>query len=451
MPASARVVVCGAGIAGISTAFHLTRLGLTDVVVVDSRPPLTLTSDKSTECYRNWWPTEPMVSLMSRSIDLLESYADESRNRFSLSRRGYLYVTADTSELAKMASDANRNAALGAGPVREHQDTSGGYEPAALDGYASDLAGADLFVTGDALRGAFPFIGETAVGGIHVRRAGWLSAHQLGAWMMEEATAVGAVFTTGEVTGVRMGKSGVSGVVVDGEATITCTSFVNAGGPLVRAVGRLVGVEVPVHSEIHQKVSFKDHKGGFDRSAPMVIWSDPQRIAWSLDEREFLIEAGNESVLGELPRFVHGRPEGGGESPWALGLWELAPKVTDAPQWPIEADPLYPELVVRGLTAMLPAMATYHDGLPEHSVDGGYYTKTIDNMPLIGPIGPPGSYVCAALSGYGIMAACAAGELTALHIADGPLPSHADAFRIERLDDAEYVSRVHQSQSDGQI
>src|SRR5256886_11256899 len=39
------------------------------------RSPLSLTSDKSTECYRNWWPGpgDDMVALMNRSIDLLRS------------------------------------------------------------------------------------------------------------------------------------------------------------------------------------------------------------------------------------------------------------------------------------------------------------------------------------------------------------------------------------------
>src|SRR3972149_6060616 len=50
-------VVCGAGIAGISAAYHLcVTQGLGKVLLVDERPPLSLTSDKSTECYRNWWP-----------------------------------------------------------------------------------------------------------------------------------------------------------------------------------------------------------------------------------------------------------------------------------------------------------------------------------------------------------------------------------------------------------
>jgi len=67
----ADVVVIGAGIAGVSVAYHLGVLHEVDrVTVVDPRPPLTLTSDKSTECYRNWWPNAPMVGLMNRSIDL---------------------------------------------------------------------------------------------------------------------------------------------------------------------------------------------------------------------------------------------------------------------------------------------------------------------------------------------------------------------------------------------
>ena len=52
---SGEVVICGAGIAGVAAAYHLAvRRGVRDVVLVDERPPLTLTSDKSAECYRNW-------------------------------------------------------------------------------------------------------------------------------------------------------------------------------------------------------------------------------------------------------------------------------------------------------------------------------------------------------------------------------------------------------------
>ena len=51
---TAEVVICGAGIAGIAAAYHLAvGRGVRGIVLIDERPPLSLTSDKSTECYRN--------------------------------------------------------------------------------------------------------------------------------------------------------------------------------------------------------------------------------------------------------------------------------------------------------------------------------------------------------------------------------------------------------------
>jgi sarcosine oxidase subunit beta len=88
--------------AGIAVAYHLTvRHGVRDVVLVDDLPPLSLTSDKSTECYRNWWPGpgDAMVALMNRSIDLMEEMARESENVFSLNRRGYLYATGQAARI----------------------------------------------------------------------------------------------------------------------------------------------------------------------------------------------------------------------------------------------------------------------------------------------------------------------------------------------------------------
>src|SRR3972149_2664420 len=102
---TAEIVICGAGIAGIAAAYHLAvRRGVTDVVLVDERPALSLTSDKSTECYRNWWPGpgDAMVGLMNRSIDLLEDLARQSDNVFHLNRRGYLYATARADQIDSM-------------------------------------------------------------------------------------------------------------------------------------------------------------------------------------------------------------------------------------------------------------------------------------------------------------------------------------------------------------
>jgi glycine/D-amino acid oxidase-like deaminating enzyme len=91
MGQTAEVVICGAGISGIATAYQLAVThGVKNVCLIDECPPLTLTSDKSSEAYRNWWPDEVMVRLLNRRIDWLERGAQESENRFLLNRRGYV-------------------------------------------------------------------------------------------------------------------------------------------------------------------------------------------------------------------------------------------------------------------------------------------------------------------------------------------------------------------------
>ena len=192
---TADVVICSAGIAGISAAYHLAvRRGIERVVVVDERPPLTLTSDKSTECYRNWWPGpgDEMVRLMERSIDLLEELAARTGNAFALNRHGYAYLTADPARAAAWVGEAAEVSRLGAGPLRIHRgrpaapgaagpvaaDRAGAAAPAAPVGNGSVVhpTGADLFLDRDRILAQFPFLTPDVVALLEPRRCGWLSA-----------------------------------------------------------------------------------------------------------------------------------------------------------------------------------------------------------------------------------------------------------------------------------
>src|SRR5437667_1605766 len=158
MPGTAEVVVCGAGIAGIATAYHLTRQGGTDIVLVNERPRLSLTSDKSTECYRNWWPGpgDAMVAAMNRSIDLLEKQARETGNVFRLNRRGYLFATADPTRVARLIAAAEEAEALGAGRARVHATASSEYRPAPPDGFENQPAGAAVGAGAAPIHRRFP-------------------------------------------------------------------------------------------------------------------------------------------------------------------------------------------------------------------------------------------------------------------------------------------------------
>ena len=56
---------------------------------------------------------------------------------------------------------------------------------------------------------------------------------------------------------------------------------------------------------------------------------------------------------------------------------------------------------------------------------------TNENWPLIGPMQLNGASMNCAMSGFGIMASCAAGELCAKWIAGDTLPSYAINFSVK--------------------
>ncbi|MBL8056761.1 MAG: FAD-dependent oxidoreductase, partial [Anaerolineales bacterium] len=394
---SEAVVICGAGIAGLSVAYQLAVVHGRPVTVVDERPPLSLTSDKSTEAYRNWWPGpgDAMVRLMNRSIDLLEQWARATDNGFHLNRRGYLYLTADPARVPAYLEAARATAALGAGEVRLHSGAAGepAYQPHAADGFAGGPEGADLLLDQALIRRHFPYVSETVVAALHARRAGWLSAQGLGIWFLEQVRAHGGRLSAARVTGVDVDDRGVSGVRLSTGERLATRTFVDAAGPLVAEVAQLVGVDLPVYHERHIKLNFADAQGVVPREAPMLIWDDPQTVAWGEDERAALAEdPATRWLLEPLPGGVHMRPDGPAGSPIRLMLWDYhqAPVEPVVPA-PVD-DEFFPELVLRGLTTMVPGLRAYHGRAGKPVVDGGYYTKTRENRLLAGPLPVAGAF-----------------------------------------------------------
>ena len=441
---SADIVICGAGIAGISAAYHLSvRYGLNNILLIDERPPLTLTSDKSTECYRNWWPGpgNAMVALMNRSIDLLEKLADETGNIFHLNRRGYLFVTARPEAIPEMEWTARQISQLGAGPLRVHRGQPGDpkYTPLIENGFENQPTGADLLLDTRLIHKYFPYLTSLATAALHVRRAGWFSARQMGMYLLEQAQSHGVKLIQAHISGVEIIRNRIAGIrLADGEIIHT-GCLVNAAGPMLKEFGQLLDTNLPVFCELHEKVGFLDTQGIIGRDAPLLIWSDDQYIDWSSEERQILAEDGELAwLLEKMPGGVHTRPEGGSDSPITLMLWEYQAQQSQ-PVWPSPSNPQYPEIVLRGLLQMIPGLSVYLGKSPRPRVDGGYYTKTKDNRPIIGKLPIQGTYVIGALSGFGIMSACAAGELLAAYVVADRLPIYAPAFSLERFSDPAYL------------
>ena len=447
MSRHAQVVICGAGIAGISAAYHLAKTGFKDIWIVDPLPPLSLTSDRSTECYRNWWPDPELMALMNRSIDLLEQLAQESSNTFHMNHRGYLYLISREAELTGFRERATRIASLGGGSLRVHSSVGTGY----LQDGSAEIGGADLLIGSDLIHKNYPYVSADAIAALHVRRAGWLSAQQLGMYLLECARRQGVVLERSGVNGLDTSSGRVRAVHLDNGERVDCDIFVNAAGPYAAKIASLIDIDLPIETELHLKVMFNDQLGVVDRAAPLLVWDEPQALPWQPDEADSLrADAETRWLTDALPAGAHVRPEGSSESRAVLMLWDYKPRPM-LPAFPPPLDELYPEIVLRGLSTMLPGLQRYIGRSARPYLDGGYYVKTPENRLLAGPLPVEGAYVIAGLSGYGIMSACGAGELLAARVAGLPVPRYAAAFSPARYSDPQYRDRLRDLDNSGEL
>ena len=453
MAAASKVVICGAGIAGVAAAYYLTAHGATDVTLVEAGNPLSLTSDKSTEAYRNWWPGPDwqMTAFMDRSIELLEGIAHTSDNRINLNRRGYLFATSEPGKIDFLATMAKLAEERGGGAARFHDTAASAYTPSPERGFDLAVNGADVITDASLIRRHFPYLSPDTIAVAHARRAGWLSAQQLGALMLENARARGVKLLRGKVVGVDAGEYVRAVHVEQGGVrhTLDATHLVLAAGPMQNEMAAMIGIDLPIYAERHHKVSLADTLNGVPRHAPMMIWLDAQRLPWSEEERAAL-EQDDEArwLLGEFPAGVHGRPDGASAT-LILFNHHGDPVV---PEFPLpDAPPHYAEIALRGMSTMVPALQAYAGKPPRPYVDGGYYVRTRENRPLIGPTSIEGAYVSCGYSGFGVMASCAGGDLIARYITGATLPDDAPAFLLSRYQDPEYISLLDQWGDGGQL
>ena len=157
-----------------------------------------------------------MVRLMNRSIDLLEQLAASCDNRFRLSRRGYVWATADPVRADGYRSSGELAMAQGAGDLRIHtgRNSDPGYRPWRTEGWEGQPDGADLIYDDHLRRQMFPYLSDDVYAVLHTRRCGWMSGQQYGMELLERARAAGVELVDGEVEAIETTGGRVSGVVV---------------------------------------------------------------------------------------------------------------------------------------------------------------------------------------------------------------------------------------------
>lgn len=210
LPARARTVVIGAGIHGLSTAWHLAEAegDPADVLVVDKADVGAGASGIACGVVRNNYFQPAMRRLMAHSVDLWERHADE----LSYHPVGYLQVSHEG-----MHDDVATIAA---------QQAEIGYASTFVEGAAA---------TRDHLRAIFPdWRAPGVTSALHEHRGGYANNMASVRGLAARAVDAGARIATGvTVTGFDGSRDGVTTVVTDA-GTILCDRVVVAVGPWIR-------------------------------------------------------------------------------------------------------------------------------------------------------------------------------------------------------------------------
>jgi sarcosine oxidase subunit beta len=221
LPRTANAVIVGGGVIGCSIAYHLALRGLSDVVVLEREAVGSGTTSKAAGGIRVQFPTETEIRFSLESIRVFERFRDELGVDPGYTRIGYLFLVSDERDLRGFEARIALQRSLGA-DVRVITPADAQKLVPALR--VDDLVAA-VWGPQDGMAGPAEVTNGFA------RRA-----RALGARIVEGVEVIALERATGRVTGVRT-RAGA----------IATPLAINAAGPAAARVGRLAGVELPVH------------------------------------------------------------------------------------------------------------------------------------------------------------------------------------------------------------
>src|SRR5438445_663501 len=221
LPRTASAVIIGGGVVGCSIAYHLARRGLHDVVVLERETVGSGTTSKAAGGIRVQFSSETEIRFSLESIRLFERFQEEFGVDPGYRKIGYLYLLSEERHLREFEKRIALQRTLGA-DVRV-------LTPADAQKLVPALRVDDLIAAVWGPQDGMAGPAEVTNG--FARRA-----RDLGAAIVEGVAVTALERSNGQVTGVKTSQDAVSTPIV-----------VNAAGPAAARVGRLAGLELPVH------------------------------------------------------------------------------------------------------------------------------------------------------------------------------------------------------------
>ena len=369
LPAQARVVIIGGGIAGCSVAYHLAKLGWTDVVLLERKQLTSGTTWHAAGLIAQLRATANMTKLAKYSQELYGALEAETGVATGFKRNGSITVALTNERFEELKRGASMARAYGV-QVDTISVAEAGRRHPLLD-----------------TRGA--------VGAIFLDKDGQGDPANIALAMAKGARNRGVkVFENVKVTGVIQAKGRATGVVTD-QGPIAAEVVVNCAGLWARDVGRMAGVPLPLQACEHFYI-VTEASAEVPRDLPVL------RVP---DECAYYKEDAGKILLGAFEPVA---------KPWAL---DGVPEDFCFDQLPEDFDHFAP--ILETATARMPLLGR----IGIHTFFNGPESFTHDDRYLLGEAPQVENFfVCCGFNSVGIQSGGGAGMALAQWIVDKAPP-----------------------------
>ena len=360
MKQHARVVVIGGGIVGTSVLYHLTKLGWTDVVLVE-RKQLTAGSTWHAAGGFHAMNTDPNVArLQAYGISVYREVEEISGQDTGMHLTGGVQVAATQERWEVIRYEHARHRVLG---------------------IESEL------LTPEDIRKLCPIMDTSKViGGLFDGNEGHIDPYGSTQAMAIAARKAGAeIYLNTKVEDLVQGADATWTVVTD-QGNIQCEHVINAAGLWAREVGAMAGVHVPIMPMEHHYILTEPIRelAAFDGELPLVL---------DLDGEMYLRQEQQGVLLGVYEK--DSTPWSVAGTPWDFGETDLlVPRLDDLEAALLKGFERFPPVASAGIRRIV----------------NGPFTFAPDGNPLVGPVrGAPNYWSCC-----GVMAGFSQGSGVAL-------------------------------------
>lgn len=242
------VVIVGAGVIGLSIAYHLSLHGNLKIAVIEKEKfPCMGSTAYCTGGIRHQFSNPVNVALTKISLPYFKQFETNMGYPIYFRQRGYLFVSANPGKCARF---------------RENQ--------ALLKNFNIPAE----FLTREELASRYPFINcADLIGGTFCPLDAYADPYGVTMGYFQQARKRGVeVFFREEVTGLDLTGDSIKGVITPA-GRISCPVVVNAAGPHLPEMGKTAGIEIPARP-YRRQVYVCSPLAGIPGDAPLVVDMD---------------------------------------------------------------------------------------------------------------------------------------------------------------------------------